>query len=246
MPACLTIAILLSAPALAAQSQDPAGQPAFEVASVKASTPSSPFSRTLSHGNFAMFSYPLAAIIAWAYDLPRVQVEIPQAAASLRFDIAAKAAAPVPEAQVRLMLRTLLAERFKLAVHRQVRELQVMVMTAAKGTSRLKPSDDENPMASHGDRSKRQLEFEHTTMAELASFLSGIGPPVVDRTGIAGRYDFSVPYAAFLDPSDDSTRAVFAAYREAIPAALGLNIQPKKLLLDVLVVDQVEQVPSPN
>jgi uncharacterized protein (TIGR03435 family) len=244
MRTCLTIAILLSAPELVAQAQGVAGQPAFEVASVKPST-ETPIPTTISHGNLAV-SWPLAAIIDWAYDLPRVQVEVPPPVASLRFDIVAKAAAPVPVAQVRLMLRTLLAERFKLAVHHEMRELQVMAMTATKGASMLKPSDNEDPRVFHDDRSKLRLEFEHSTMAELAAYLSGIGPPTVDRTGITGRYDFSVPYGPFLDPSDTSTRAVLAAHREAIPAALGLKLQPKKLLLDVLIVDHVEPAPSPN
>jgi uncharacterized protein (TIGR03435 family) len=193
-----------------------------------------------------MFSWPLATIIAWAYDLPRVQVDVPSPVASLRFDIVAKAAVPVPEAQVRLMVRTLLAERFNLIVHHETRELQLMVMTAPKGATKLKPSEDENLRKSQDDPNKQQLEFEHTTMAELASYLSGFGPPTVDRTGITGRYDFSVAYGPFIDPSDKSPGALFAAWREAIPAALGLKIESKKLPLDVVVVDHVESTPTAN
>jgi uncharacterized protein (TIGR03435 family) len=96
------------------------------------------------------------------------------------------------------------------------------------------------------DRQHSRLEFQHANMADVAANLSSVGPATVDRTGITGRYDFSVPYGRFLDPADTSQAATFAAWREAILAALGLKLESKKLPMDVIVVDHCERAPTAN
>lgn len=234
-------------PRLTAQPQPDA--PQFSVASVKPD-PDGRQSMKISHGNLTLTSYPLAAIIAWAYHIPHVQLDMPQDAGVQRFAIMAKADSEVQEEEVRAMLRTLLAERFKLATHRETRQIEVTVMPPPKNTAALTPSANGDVREFHDDKGRQVVTFEHTTMEEVAALLSGTGPYTIDRTGLAGRYDFSVPYRAFIDrvnaPDDDtpedqvSLAIQFRAWREAIPAALGIKLKRENLPLDVVVVDHIE------
>jgi uncharacterized protein (TIGR03435 family) len=224
-----------------------AAQPAFEVATVK---PSGERGRALleaSHGNLTIRFYRLTGIISWAYGVPSFQLKAPDWANQSRFEIVAKAAGPVPEEQVRLMLRRLLAERFKLTLHQETNTFEVQALTVGKNGPRLTPSDVEGPPESQNDPAKGRITFKRTTLAELAGLLSGGGSRTLDRTGLAGRYDFVLDYGRFLDSTDPSGMPAFnAALREAIPAELGLKLEAKSLPLDVLVVDHLEKVPVEN
>jgi uncharacterized protein (TIGR03435 family) len=88
----------------------------------------------------------LFAVLAWAYDIPG-RVFGPDWIFSERYDIAAKAAGPVPEAQLKLITQALLRDRFALTVHRETRELPVAVLTVgANGAKNLRAAEAAKPV----------------------------------------------------------------------------------------------------
>src|ERR1700689_3284016 len=104
--------------------------PTFEVASIKVSQ--TPAGRGLASlredintdpARLTMANVSLNTAIRWAYKLGVYEVSGPDWTLSTRFDITAKASSPVPEDQLRLMLQSLLKDRFKLEVHRQVKDI---------------------------------------------------------------------------------------------------------------------------
>lgn len=226
------------------QTANPA-RTAFEVASVKPAA-QGPSAIDVSNGRVTMRRVPLIFVIAQAYDVPTLQVVVPDWEIPLRYDIFAKAPEALPADRIRAMLRALLAERFKLMLHHETREMEVVVMTVGKNGTKLRPSEDEGPSATQSEP-RRSVVFKRTTMAELAARLSGAGPQTVDRTGLNGRFDFTLDYARYVSP--DNPRIVSAvndAQREAVEAQLGLKLTPKRIPLDLLIVDHAEKVPTEN
>ena len=110
-------------------------QPAFEVASVR---PGQPGKEAIDHvpGSLTMRNVRLTAAIAWAYDAQDYQVSGPGWLEDTRFDIAAKAGSPVPPAELRKMLQTLLSDRFQLNLHRQPKDLPALVLTVGRSEAR--------------------------------------------------------------------------------------------------------------
>jgi hypothetical protein len=118
----------------------PAFSQTFEVASVKVSqaSPDAPKgNRGLksSIGSVTIQNMPLAPIVRWAYGVKDFQVDGPQWTNVQGYDIFAKAAGPAKDPELQVMMQHLLEERFKLVVHREIRELPVYEMTIAKGGS---------------------------------------------------------------------------------------------------------------
>jgi len=171
-----------------------------------------------------------------------------------QFDVIAKTAEPVSEAQLKLMLRTLLAERFQLAVHSEKRMLPVYELVLLKESPALHPAAGREAtvkwMDDHVD------SFRAFSMTRLAVYL---GPPhtsrpVVDRTGLTGSFDFQLDLSRYiLDPETgkpihhargaiDEEGALVRGLREQ----LGLALKPGRAPIDVLVVDHVLKVPAGN
>jgi uncharacterized protein (TIGR03435 family) len=175
-----------------------AKRPKFEAASIKPSVSGrggAGSMRELKPGSLTYTDRDLFEYIRLAYGVESYQVTHgPAVSLAERHDIVAKAAGPAPASQVKLMLRSLLEDRFKLTSHRETKELSVYILTVAKGGARFKASADDGPMsASPKDGS---LQYRRTSMAYLAgsvfSNLPSLGCPVVDRTGLDGVYDFSL------------------------------------------------------
>ena len=124
--------------------------PAFDAASVKPNT-SHPVNgegrpRTAvnaSPGSLNLQNMTLSQCIQWAYNVPGFQVTGPSWIESERYDIVAKAAGPAPNDQLRLMLQTLLKERFKLTFHRDRKDLPGYALLVAKGGPKLHESATE-------------------------------------------------------------------------------------------------------
>jgi uncharacterized protein (TIGR03435 family) len=112
-------------------------QPAFDVASVKLHQPGADDEREgridVSPGSLSMRGVRLLRAIRWAYDVQVSQIVGPDWLDCISLDIIAKAGNGVGTDQLRLMLRTLLADRFKVSLHRETREIQSAVLTVAKG-----------------------------------------------------------------------------------------------------------------
>jgi len=242
-----TTAVCLLLACLPALSQ-PATPPAFEVASIRTWQPGRESIET-GPASLTMHSVTLQACIRWAYGVQDVQVVGPDWLRDTGFEIFAKSANAVSVAELRVMLQALLAERFKLAVHRDSREMTALVLTVAKGGHKLKPADAEgSPSFQSG---KMNLTGKNAGVGQMVEFIANaIHTPVIDQTGLTGRYDYFLDIEMYV--TEEARRAsgvppeagsIIAA---AIQAELGLKMESKKVPVDVIVVDHVEKTPTEN
>ncbi len=139
--------------------------------------------------------------------------------------------------EIRSMLQTLLAERFKLLVHTEKKEIHAYSLVLAKGGSKLKVAapDGKSGMAdSVGPNGEQRTVFEASPLRILVNMLANtLGSPVVDNTGLDQRYDYTFEWP-------DARSSVFASLDQ-----LGLKLEAKKVLVEILVMDRAEH-PSAN
>jgi len=160
-----------------------------------------------------------------------------------RFQINARANEPIGDKGLMKMLQTLLAERFKLALHRDSRPGQTMVLEVATTGPKLQPS------AAGSSRSWKNLhdhlEATRMTMGELAETLSrNLNLPVQDRTGLAGEFDFTLrwnPNDADVHERDEALAILRLEMSAAIVRQLGLTLKSRTLPVEILVVDHAER-----
>jgi hypothetical protein len=148
----------------------PAPAPAFEVASIRSVQPGRE-SIEFGPASLTMRYVYLTACIRWAYGVQDVQVSGPPWLSDVWFDIFAKSANPVSVAELRAMLRTLLAERFKLAVHRDSKEMTALVFTVGKDGHKLKAVDAEGSPSFEAGNEK--LTGKGATVAQLVDLQRG-------------------------------------------------------------------------
>ncbi len=247
------------------------GQPtaplAFEVASVKpSSTRPAQFRPARPGADRIEWQYvTLWYCISYAYDVHSYQMSGPDWLKSAHYDISAKGPAGTTREQLREMMRTLLAERFKLQVHREKRDIQALALVIGKDGIKLHPSapevNDANVNMSASQEGGERMEIKSGTMTTLVNTLTGLlGRPVVDQTALNGRFDFAFEF------SRDQTAggAQGGGYNEppALPPPapgaepglsiytsiqrLGLRLDGHKLPLDVVVIDGAEKSPTEN
>jgi uncharacterized protein (TIGR03435 family) len=253
---CVAVLLAVLLPGTGTQSQpanntqDAAKQlPEFEVASIKLNKSGSGSSHSdFDHGRFSATNEGIKGLLEYdAFDIAGPQIEGgPGWLALERFDIEAKAddatAALMeklgPEDRGKLkrqLIAQLLAERFKLAVHWETKELPVYALVQAKGGSKLTPSTD--PSGSSGTSSSRgHLKASGITMARLAETLTSIldreaGRVVVDRTGIEGRYDLALewsPEDGSLNGASNSAQSSGPSIFTALEEQLGLKLESSR------------------
>jgi|HubBroStandDraft_5_1064220.scaffolds.fasta_scaffold208159_1 uncharacterized protein (TIGR03435 family) len=225
----------------------------FEVASVRAHQ--GPLTRIadfrasgprLSLEGYTAYLLILEAYSAKSYQLSLASAKLP---ANDYYDIAAKAEGDGSRTrdEFREMLKTLLADRFKLKIHREMRETPVYELTVGKKGPGLKPASGNGDCVSHigpvqpEDRNYR-YQFTNCTLTLLVDTLQA-DRPILDRTGLAGRYDitmFATPDFRLRDSSEPGDISPLDAVRK-----LGLKMEPKKDDIEVIVVDHLEK-PSEN
>ena len=151
-----------------------------------------------SPGSVTIRNQHLLFLIQWAYDTPPFQINGPPWLNESRFDVIAKAEGGGDDARLRLMLRTLLAERFGLKTHAEQKEMQVYAVTLAKGGPKFQESKDEGPPVF--DRGgPTTLTAHRVTMRDLATQISDpLKRPVLDETGLKGRYDIRIDVSGYL------------------------------------------------
>jgi len=224
--------------------------PSFDVASVRASTSelltntvqSTPGSLTIRNGT-------LGFLILWAYDVPYSRMSGPAWLPERRFDVVAKAAGPAEEAQMRLMLQGLLAERFGLKAHREEQSMQVYRLTVAKGGPKFAESVTTGPPVIE-NKNPALLNAHNISMGEIAEQISReVGRPVIDETGLKGRYEIHLDLTAYLtkvngagDGQLDLMSILFTGFQDL----LGLKLEPGKDKVEVLVIDHAEKTPTEN
>ena len=230
-----------------------AAQVAFAAATIKPSAGAVQFEHDgkteTSPGSLRMRDVTVNTCIKWAYGVQDNQISGPSWLQSEHFDIVAKSDEPANNDQIKLMLQTLLADRFKLTFHRQSKELKAFVLTVAKGGAKLSPA------AAPDGKPFRQNTANGTiaksiTIQEFADFISGpLQMPVVDQTGLPGRYDFAIDFTPYLpDPThnmDGTKPDTTGILMAALDGELGLKMESRKAQVEVMVVDHIEK-PSEN
>ena len=173
-----------------------------------------------------------------AYNVQDYQVSGPSRLSTEQYDIVAKTGAPVSQDQLRLMLQTLLAERFGLVFHREEATRSIYALTVGKNGPKLTEakSDDNAGIAADVGH----LVFTAASMSVLARRLSQqLHEPVSDLTGLKGIYNFALDWQ-----QDDNVLgpSLFTAVQEQ----LGLKLEARKVPVEVLVVDHAAKIPTPN
>ena len=234
-----------------------AGPLAFEVASVKIADPGEAgpgdIARNMdsSPGHFIMRNVPLRYCLEWAYDLKDYEVTGPDwIKADNRYDIVANApGAPEPgasENDMRLMLQTLLMERFQMKVHRETKNLDVYALLPGKGAPKVKEAAaDEGTSLGAGPNGS--VKFAKQPLSRLTFMLTRrMDRPAIDMTGLKGFYDFTLDTSGLgfngNPASDTSAPSIFTTVQEN----LGLRLEAQKAPVQVLVVDHAEKVPTAN
>jgi uncharacterized protein (TIGR03435 family) len=230
---------------------------AFEVASIRESDPAAGrigLRSTIepTPGSLTIRSATLREVIRWAYDEPGARVGVlegPEWADTARYDIVARSAAASSDNELRMMLRALLADRFKLVVRAERRENAVYFLTVDQKGHKLRPSTTNDPR--RVQLGATGLTFQNFTMNDLQLYLlnvPNVDRPVINRTGLDGRFDFSIPILLETD-SEEARRAAsrggnFFVFADALKD-LGVRLDRGTVPLDVITIESAER-PSAN
>ena len=231
----------------------------FEVASVKPSGPDVPgmFLQPLPGGNLRMTGATLKNLIAFAYSVREFSISGgPDWASYDRFDIDARAGKAEGTAQqIRERLKALLAERFQLVTHTESREQNVYALVVAKNGPVFREAKPDS-----GSRIRKQgstITGAGVGIPMLViNLANSLNRPVLDKTGLTGKYDFklewspdaltgssSIPAAGRDDliAPDPTGPSLFSALQEQ----LGLRLEAERAMAEILVIDRVAR-PSQN
>jgi uncharacterized protein (TIGR03435 family) len=235
--------------------------PAFEVATIKPSNPDVQGRGFRVNGRqFSTINTTLSLLMTFAYNLHPKQIEGgPDWLDKDKYDITAKpdGEGQPNEKQWKIMVQKLLADRFHLTFHREQKELPVYAIVIAKSGSKLTKSEgDPNGLPGLVFRGLGDLPANNANMSDFAGLLQSavLDRPVVDQTGLNGRFDFELKWtpdeSQFTSigvhvppPSDDPNAPpdLFTAMQEQ----LGLRLESTKALVEVFVIDHADH-PSPN
>jgi uncharacterized protein (TIGR03435 family) len=258
-----TLSCLAAVPLLPAQFD------AFEVAAIKPAGPqderASRYIRMQSAHVFQAKNYTLHGMIAAAYDLnPRAISGGPGWVDSQPWEILARTPGdkrPTWDDQM-AMLRKLLADRFNLSFHREKKQFNIYDLTVSKEGPKLKATEaapDEAPNmtsvvypATSGGIDHIGLPAHNITITQFAGLLNRaiLDRPVVDHTGLSGRYDFDLEWTPDETefggqlppgPPDTPRPGLFLAMQEK----LGLKIEATRGAVDAIVIDRLER-PTDN
>jgi uncharacterized protein (TIGR03435 family) len=180
----------------------------------------------------------------WAYKLGVYEISGPDWISNDRYDILATAAAPVSEDQIRTMLQSLLAERFKLTVHRQQKDVSGYALAMGKKTPKITEVTEGG--GGEGSMTGAALVFEGHKMplSRLTDILaSALKLPVRNMTGLEGNYDFKLDMRSYLlnrQPGDPPLDLAGIAIT-AIDEQLGLRLEARKIGVNMLMVDRAEK-----
>jgi uncharacterized protein (TIGR03435 family) len=225
----------------------------FEVASIRLHTTQiQTVGLKLSGPRFIAEALSADNLITYAYDVKDYQVSgIPAWADSTsiscdRYDVNAKGEGdePLTADKARQMVQRLLAERFHLQFHRQMKDAPVYALVVIKGGHKLmEHSPEGQPVLRMKSLPGSGIELTSNggTITQLVNQISnhnGVDRPVLDQTGLTGNYDYKLTWAAALGAAHGDSEAVtiFTALQE-----LGLRLEPQRAPMEVLVVDRLDK-----
>jgi len=246
----ITLLLLIAAAINAQQS------PEFEVASLKASKNGGRVAcaggpRSNDPTMFRCENMPLSGYLTRAYGLGPYDLVGPDWVRTQAFDVTAKLPSGATQEQFQAMLQNLLAHRLGVVAHYETRPMEVYLLRLPPNGAKAKlkewvaPADGEQPRqsgASTGDDGlavRRMVGWSLDTA--ISWFAIELGRPVVNETGLTGRYDMELHYVP-ASAKDDAGPSLPDAVREQ----LGLILQSVKRPMRVLVVDRAERVPTEN
>jgi len=239
------VAMVLISWAAFAQTQEPE----FEAASIKPSGP-------IEQGRFVgwkggpgtndpgVYTYTFCTVellIMRAYDVPYYRLSNTNRLPDTRFHVIAAVPTGTTKEQFLKMQQNLLADRFKLATHRETHETDTLRLLTAEGGIKLKAYvEGEPPMKRDMREPGIYYQEQGRTLAEFADFVAGYyAKPVINATGLDGKYDFNVWFS--VGPDNSLAPSIGTAIR-----ALGLRVESHKESLEMIVVDHVEKTPTEN
>ena len=262
-----------------AQERIPAGPPpngpTFDVVSIKRVTEDRDRRsiREEPGGRFVVSGLAIAPVIRAAYpaDISDL-IGAPDWVTSEVYDLTAQAGREVPREQMEAMLRAMLAERFRLAVHYEVRDRPVYAMVVARADGRLGPNLRRSELDCEAIQAARRAGSKETFPATVlggppcgmsmrgtvglevliggqplsrlaSSFGTGLDRIVVDRTGLTGNYEVKLNYMP--QPRADAPPDAPPNIFTALQEQLGLKLEPDRAPLKVLVIDRIER-PAEN
>jgi uncharacterized protein (TIGR03435 family) len=218
----------------------------FEVASIKPASPEIRFPRwsmTPESGRLNTITT-LNGLIMFAYDI-RMDFQLsggPAWAGTEKYELVAKAAKPASTDELRLMLQTLLADRFKLNVRQETKDLPVLALVVGNKGPKLQPTKVTNDADSEIRVSSGHMVGHGAKMDNLANQLIGAtNRLVLDRTNLTGAYDFTLDWTREDQPDAGEKPTIFTAVQEQ----LGLKLESVKAPVAVMVINHVER-PAAN
>jgi uncharacterized protein (TIGR03435 family) len=220
----------------------------FEVATIKTAVPDAGGSSGEDgrNGLLKVYNVSLRRCIRYAYGIPEGQIfGGAKWVDDLQYDIAAKADFPASEPELLNMLQPLLAERFKLALHRETRQVSGYVLAVAKGGIKAKVSDrTTGGWGANGGRGR--IDTVGSPMSELTIRLSGLlGRPVADSTNEARRFDFHLRWTPDDTPIPTDSALGGPSLFTALEEQAGLKLLSQRVPAEVLVIDHAD-LPSEN
>lgn len=229
----------------------PVASPAmrFEVATVKPNVSGCCTSSRGTIDQMMLTNQRLRNLVVLAYGVQPNQVSGPDWMDKVRFDITAKYPPGTKQEDRWLMLRTLLEDRFKLTTHSVTKEMLGYSLQVAKTGFKLKPSDPGEASTSGGSQGSvwtfnaRKIPLS-VLMYELSDSL---GEVVVNQTGLNGVYDFQLRWSTneATGPGVGESEAAPSVFT-ALEETLGLRLQHERVPAQMIVVDQVERMPTEN
>jgi uncharacterized protein (TIGR03435 family) len=251
--------------------QAPSAQMAFELASVRPFNPSAPRSGPVIEGvirfgpgtadpeRIEAGAITVQILLREAYGVLTDQISGPGWLSDNLYQVAAKVPPGATREQMNVMLQNLLAERFKLVLHREKRSFQTWDLVVARNGPKFKETADPN--------AQPRLDFQrHTYTAYpiwqlISQIAANLGTPtsfgdsglrtsaparIANKTGLTGKYDFTFEFEGSIGLGPDADAVAGQSLFTALQEQLGLRLEAKKDLLDVLVIDHIEKVPTGN
>ena len=264
--ALLSSAALAQAPASPAPSDSPAvaaSAPTFELADVHVSahTTNTDYTGGMLHGDrYLLHNATMVNILSLAYGIEDDNILSGPPWLNLdRFDVSARAPRTTSPDDLKLMLQALLADRFHLVTHKDTHPLPAYVLTVAKGGPRLKPGDEtassyceetpNHPSTPSGAVPYSYVTCHNLTLDGIARNLHNIAGDYMDRqvvnsTGIKGSWTFDIKWTrrGNLQRAGADGISIF----DAVDKQLGLKLEAKTAPLPVIIVDKVDEKPTPN
>ena len=195
----------------------------------------------------------LMDLMVEAYRLERYRVSGgPGWLDSDEFDVEAKADGPAGKDRLRLMLQTLLSDRFQLAVHRETKEIRAYALVVDKNGPKIHPRKEGESSTEAGEREFHgdlrqfanllsiQLSIPAVTDPSKPAMATGSPVPVLDGTGLEGTYDIGVDFRP--EPGGD----MFTRWQAFLQERLGLKLERRKTGTEFLVIDRAQRTPIEN